>query len=67
MLMLGPLMTVDETRRYLGGERPISKDVLYRLIRDGAIESILLGPRSRRIKRESVDNYIKKLSNGEAE
>ena len=56
-----PLFTFEKTRHYIGGDRPVSKDTIYRLIAKGKLVSVMISPRIRRITRASCDAYIAEL------
>lgn len=61
--MQSPLLSINEARRYLGGQDlPKSRDYIYRLLRDGELESLLLSPRSRRITRASLEAFLARLT-----
>lgn len=61
--MDSPLLSINEARRYLGGQDlPKSRDYIYRLLRDGELESVLLSQRSRRITRESLEAFLARLT-----
>lgn len=62
-MMTSPLMSINEARRYLGGDdQPKSRDFIYSLMRAGKIDSVFLSERSRRITRESLDRFLAGLS-----
>jgi excisionase family DNA binding protein len=51
------VFTVAEVAAYLG----ISRESVFRLLRAGELGSILIGKRGRRVTREQLDDYLRKL------
>lgn len=52
------LLTVNEVAAELG----CGRDTVYSLLTTGALPSVRLGARLRRIRRSDLDNYINSLS-----
>jgi excisionase family DNA binding protein len=52
------LLTISETCQRLGW----SRTWVYRLIRSGRLPSVLLGPRSRRVRESDLAAFIASLS-----
>ena len=53
----GDLMRVPRVAQVLD----VTKKRVYKLIRDGRLEVIKIGPRGTRVTRESLDAYIRRL------
>ena len=61
-LVAPALMTVDEAASYLS----MSRTQLYKLLLDGAVPSIVLGRKFRRVAKKSLDAWIDRQIGGMA-